>query len=77
MYLPVERELVFGISKRFSFADFKDIDMDAYNPVRPCCSEAAICPKCWPLMCAAVRVLDDVLRNDFGFKHLVRTSEVL
>lgn len=68
----VARELVF------------DIDIDAYDaphvydaahrlePVgRRCCSGAAVCARCWPLLACAVECLDAVLRRRLGFVHVL------
>eukprot|EP00889_Picochlorum_renovo_P005608 jgi/Picre1/32638/NNA_007984.t1 len=57
-FAPVERELVF------------DIDITDYDDVRTCGKDAHICTTCWPLMATAIDVLDDALRNDFGFQHV-------
>lgn len=54
-----ERELVF------------DIDLTDYDGVRNCgCSGAKICPKCWTFMGMAMEVMDEGLKNDFGFEHV-------
>ncbi|KAI7838794.1 hypothetical protein COHA_007409 [Chlorella ohadii] len=57
-FSPVERELVF------------DIDLTDYDDVRTCGKEGHICGKCWPLMAAAIKILDAGLRQDFGFQHV-------
>lgn len=57
-FSPVERELVF------------DIDLTDYDDVRTCGKEGHICNKCWPLMAAAIKILDAGLRQDFGFQHI-------
>ena len=58
-FAPEERELVF------------DIDLTDYDDVRTCGKEAHICTTCWPLMAAAIDILDHTLREDFGFKHIL------
>ncbi|KAK0555470.1 p48 polypeptide of DNA primase [Tilletia horrida] len=58
-FRPVSRELVF------------DIDMSDYDEIRTCCSGKGICVRCWAFIAVAVKVLDDTLRSDFGFRHLL------
>lgn len=58
-FQPVQRELVF------------DIDLTDYDEVRQCgCSGAKICNICWGFMQMAVKVMDQGLRDDFGFEHI-------
>ena len=58
-FVPLEKELVF------------DLDMSDYNPIRKCCTGVDVCSSCWFLMSVAIEVIDDTLRRDFGFKHLL------
>jgi DNA primase small subunit len=58
-FQPNQRELVF------------DIDLTDYDGVRKCgCSGAKICNICWKMMNMAVKVMDEGLREDFGFQHI-------
>lgn len=57
--VPVQRELVF------------DIDLTDYDQVRHCgCSGAKICSICWGFMQMSVKVMDQGLKEDFGFEHI-------
>ena len=54
-FVPMEKEMVF------------DIDMDAYDDVRSCCSGANVCQKCWSYLNIAAKLLTDMLREEFDF----------
>lgn len=58
-FKPLLRELVF------------DIDMTDYDAVRTCCKDKKICSMCWKFIIMAAKVVDAILRNDFGFQHLL------
>jgi DNA primase small subunit len=55
----LQRELVF------------DIDMTDYDSIRRCCSGGSICKRCWAFIAAAVEVLDEAIRDQYGYKHLL------
>lgn len=40
-----------------------DVDMDAFDGVRTCCTGASICNKCWPFMTVFIKVADKMLRG--------------
>ena len=45
--------------------------MTDYDDVRVCCSDKKICTRCWGYIAMATKVLDTIVREDFGFKHLL------
>ncbi|KAL9071260.1 MAG: hypothetical protein Q9157_005522 [Trypethelium eluteriae] len=58
-FRPLSKELVF------------DIDMTDYDEIRTCCSGANICNRCWTFITMAIKVVDEALKEDFGFKHVL------
>ena len=48
-----------------------DIDLTAYDSVRNCCSGKTMCNKCWPLVSAAIEVLDEFFRETMDFKFIL------
>lgn len=59
LFIAMEKEICF------------DIDASDYDAVRQCCKDKKICSLCWRLMATAVKVLNFVLRECFGFRHLL------
>ncbi|CAL1198532.1 unnamed protein product [Candida parapsilosis] len=59
VYKPVSKELVF------------DIDLTDYDEIRTCCQGTDICCKCWKFIQVGSTIIEDCLRQDFGFQHLV------
>lgn len=54
----LEKELIF------------DIDISDYDGVRKCCQKNDICSKCWKYIICGSKILERILREDFGFKQI-------
>jgi DNA primase small subunit len=54
----LEKELIF------------DIDISDYDDVRNCCQKNDICSKCWKYIICGSKILERILREDFGFKQI-------
>jgi DNA primase small subunit len=48
-----------------------DLDASDYDDVRHCCKKKQMCARCWPLIAAAMKLCDVVLRKAFGFSQLL------
>eukprot|EP01127_Copromyxa_protea_P021998 TRINITY_DN7717_c0_g1_i1.p1 TRINITY_DN7717_c0_g1~~TRINITY_DN7717_c0_g1_i1.p1 ORF type:complete len:409 (+),score=82.96 TRINITY_DN7717_c0_g1_i1:77-1303(+) len=59
-FAPQEKELVFDIDA----TDYSDVFVSTEKT-------SFITSLTWPLMSVAIQVLDDLLRNDFGFEHIM------
>lgn len=58
-FRALEKELVF------------DIDLTDYDAVRACCTGTQICVRCWWYVVFAIRVVDEALRQDFGWTQIM------
>lgn len=48
-----------------------DIDLTDYDDIRTCGKgKEHVCPKCWPLVIDAALLIDEILREDFGFEKI-------
>ena len=45
--------------------------MTDYDEIRTCCSGKGICKRCWGFIAAAVKVLDNALRDQFGYNRIL------
>lgn len=58
-FVPMQKEMVF------------DIDMNDYDDVRTCCQGAKVCERCFAYLKIAMKVISDILIDDFDFSNLL------
>lgn len=58
-FVPMQKEMVF------------DIDMNDYDDVRTCCQGANVCERCFKYLKIAMKVISDILKDDFDFTNLL------
>lgn len=58
-FVPTQKEMVF------------DIDMDAYDDVRSCCTGANVCERCFAYLKIAMKVLTTILDEDFDLNNVL------
>lgn len=63
----IPRSALKSISKELVF----DIDLTDYDFVRKCCQKTDLCSKCWMFIEVGSELIDQALREDFGFKHIL------
>eukprot|EP01060_Flectonema_neradi_P037618 TRINITY_DN7622_c2_g1_i2.p1 TRINITY_DN7622_c2_g1~~TRINITY_DN7622_c2_g1_i2.p1 ORF type:complete len:441 (+),score=82.79 TRINITY_DN7622_c2_g1_i2:54-1325(+) len=59
VFEATQRELIF------------DIDASDYDDIRVCCKDKKMCDQCWEFMISGVRILNRLLTETFGYKHLL------
>lgn len=68
---PSERETIGALFKPQTKELVFDIDITDYDNVRSCCKSTNMCKTCWPLITTAIKVVDRLLRQCFGFFQLL------